>query len=83
MAAPRRSKRRRDSPMPDLARIGETIVDRRMALRLTQQTLADLAGVSRSSVQALEKSNGSTRIGSVFEIAEVLGLRLDVSVMSE
>ncbi|MEE6179957.1 helix-turn-helix domain-containing protein [Mycobacterium sp. 050134] len=69
--------------MPDLARIGETIVDRRMALRLTQQTLADLAGVSRSSVQALEKSNGSTRIGSVFEIAEVLGLRLDVSVMSE
>jgi len=38
--------------------------------------LADLAGVSRSSVQALEYGTGSIRLASVVEIADVLGLRL-------
>ena len=69
--------------MPDLARIGEVFADRRVVLRLTQQTLADLAGVSRSSVQSLERGSGSTKIGSVLEVAEVLGLRLDVSATTE
>jgi transcriptional regulator with XRE-family HTH domain len=39
--------------------------------------LADLAGVSRSSVQALEYGNGSIKFGSVVDIADVLGLRLE------
>jgi transcriptional regulator with XRE-family HTH domain len=38
--------------------------------------LADLAGVSRSSVQALEYGAGSVKFASVLEIADVLGLRL-------
>ena len=54
-----------------------------MALQLTQATLADLAGVSRYSVQALEAGTGTTKIASVLEIANVLGLRLDVSTAPE
>lgn len=54
-----------------------------MALRLTQQTLADLAGVSRYSVQSLEQGSGSTKLASVIEIAGVLGLRIDVSTALE
>jgi transcriptional regulator with XRE-family HTH domain len=66
--------------MPDIARIGRAFAERRVALRLTQQTLADLAGVSRSGVQALERGSGSVKFGSVVAIAEVLGMRIDVSV---
>jgi transcriptional regulator with XRE-family HTH domain len=69
--------------MPDIARIGRAFAERRIALRLTQQTLADLAGVSRSSVQSLERGSGSVKFGSVFEIADVLGLHIDVSTTAE
>ncbi|MFD4179832.1 helix-turn-helix domain-containing protein [Rhodococcus sp. NPDC058514] len=63
--------------MPEIERIGELFARRRIELRLTQQVLADLAGVSRSSVQALEYGTGSVKLASVVEIAEILGLRLE------
>ncbi len=55
--------------MPAIARIGRAFAERRIELRLTQQTLADLAGVSRSS--------------SVVEIADILGMHIDVSTAAE
>ena len=65
--------------MSEIERIAAAFVERRIALRLTQQTLADLAGVSRSSIQSLERGSGSISFGSVIEIADVLGLRIDMS----
>jgi len=69
--------------MPEIARIGNLLAERRIALRLTQQALADLAGVSRSSVQSLERGSGSIKFGSVIEIADILGLHVDVGTYSE
>lgn len=62
MAGPRRRRPGSDPAMPEITRIGQSFADRRIALRLTQQTLADLAGVSRSTVQALER--GAARSNS-------------------
>ena len=56
MAVPRRTKPRLDTAMPEITRIGRVFAERRVALRLTQQTLADLAGVSRS---ASRRSSGA------------------------
>ncbi|WP_083700574.1 helix-turn-helix domain-containing protein [Mycobacterium sp. IS-836] len=82
-----RSKRgpRRTSPvprssLPEIARIGQGFAARRVQLGLTQQLLADLSGVSRYSVQALEYGTGSVKLASLVEIAEVLGLRLEIAV---
>ena len=80
---PRRRRATNDNPVPAIARIGTLFAERRIALRLTQQTLADLAGVSRSSVQSLERGSGSIKFGSVLEMADVLGLRVDVSAAVE
>lgn len=80
---PRRRRVPREEPMPEIARIGDVFAERRIALRLTQQTVADLAGVSRSSVQSLERGSGSIKFGSVIEIADVLGLHIDVSAATE
>lgn len=80
---PRRRRSQRADSMPEIARIGNVFSERRIALRLTQQTLADLAGVSRSSVQSLERGSGSISFGSVVEIAEILGLHIDVSAATE
>lgn len=64
--------------MPEIARIGRRIAARRIELRLTQQMLADLAGVSRSSIQALEYGPGSVKLASVVEVAGVLGMRVEL-----
>lgn len=79
LVGPRRRSRQRDESMPEIARIGALFTERRIALRLTQQTLADLAGVSRSSIQSLERGSGSISFGSVIEIANILGLHIDLS----
>jgi transcriptional regulator with XRE-family HTH domain len=65
--------------MPEIARIGEAFAARRIQLGLTQQLLADLAGVSRYSVQALEHGTGSVKLASVLEIADILGVRLHIA----
>ena len=83
MAAPRRTKPATNGSMPDIARIGRACAERRIALGLTQQTVADLAGVSRSSLQSLERGSGSVKFGSVVEIAAILGLHIDVSATGE
>jgi transcriptional regulator with XRE-family HTH domain len=69
--------------MPEIARIGRVFAERRVAVRLTQQTLADLAGVSRSSVQALERGSGSVKFGSLVEIADILGIHIDLRTTAE
>jgi transcriptional regulator with XRE-family HTH domain len=53
------------------------LAERRMALGLTQQMLADLAGTSRSTVEVLEYGTGSIKLALLVEIADVLGLRID------
>ncbi len=83
MAGPRRTQSSRDATMPEIARIAQTFAERRVTLRLTQQNLADLAGVSRYSIQSLERGTGSTKINSVVEIAEILGMRIEVTATSE
>lgn len=83
MPGPRRSHPARDPSMPEIERIGELFARRRIELRLTQQVLADLAGVSRSSVQALEYGTGSVKLASVVEIAVILGLRLQPMTVAE
>jgi y4mF family transcriptional regulator len=79
MPDPRRTTPARQSPMPEISRIGELFAARRIQLGITQQLLADLAGVSRSSVQSLEYGTGSVKLGSVVQIADALGLRLNLT----
>jgi y4mF family transcriptional regulator len=79
MPDPRRTTPARRPPMPEISRIGELFAARRIQLGITQQLLADLAGVSRSSVQSLEYGTGSVKLGSVVQIADALGLRLNLT----
>jgi transcriptional regulator with XRE-family HTH domain len=79
MPEPRKTTPARRSPMHEITRIGEAFAARRIQLGLTQHVLADLAGVSRYSVQALEYGTGSVKLGSILQIAEILGLRIEVA----
>ncbi|WP_415856159.1 type II toxin-antitoxin system Y4mF family antitoxin, partial [Sinomonas sp. G460-2] len=52
--------------------------DRRRALSLTQQDLADLAGVSERFVRFVEQGKASVRLDALAAVLEALGLELAV-----
>ncbi len=70
MATPRRSRR------PDNGPLARSFVARRLQLGLTQSELALLAGVGRSTVQAVEGGKDSAQIDGVQAIADALGCDL-------
>lgn len=67
MAEPRRRARKHSGEL------AETFVARRHQLRMTQAELALLAGVGRSTVQALEGGKNTVQLDSVVAVADALG----------
>ncbi|MBR5199440.1 MAG: helix-turn-helix transcriptional regulator [Bacteroidales bacterium] len=56
--------------------IGIQIRERRKSLKITQQELADLAGISINTVVAAERGQGDPKISTYLAICNVLGLKL-------
>jgi y4mF family transcriptional regulator len=56
------------------------IRQRRALLSLTQQDLADYAGVSLRSIRSIEAGKGNPSVATLSKIAEVLGLQLQLNV---
>ncbi|WP_248126490.1 type II toxin-antitoxin system Y4mF family antitoxin [Micrococcus lacusdianchii] len=59
--------------------LGSALRAARRRLGLTQQEVADLAGLSDRTVRDLEKGSSSPSLGAVIAVATVLGLRLEVT----
>lgn len=60
----------------NMEEIGKDIKHRRLVLKITQQELADLAGVSINTIVAVERGVGNPRIATVLSVCNVLGLQL-------
>lgn len=56
--------------------LGIQMKDRRIALKIKQQELADLAGVSINTVVAIERGTGNPCLRTLLSICYVLGLQL-------
>lgn len=54
----------------------EEIRNRRRFLKINQQELADLAGVSINTVVAVERGTGNPQLDTLLSICNVLGLTL-------
>lgn len=54
----------------------EEIKNRRRFLKINQQELADLAGVSINTVVAVERGTGNPQLDTLLSICNVLGLKL-------
>jgi transcriptional regulator with XRE-family HTH domain len=69
--------RRRGSLAPGpWTEFGTAVAGRRHALGLTQRDLADLAGVSLTTLQALEAGRRAARVDSLHRILRALGWAL-------
>lgn len=60
----------------DAAAIGAAIRSARKSYRLTQQELADLAGISDKTLRDIERGATSPSVGAVIASANALGLSL-------
>lgn len=56
--------------------IGQEIRKRRQELRLTQQALADMSGVSVRMIKSIEGNNANPSMRTVGKLLSSLGLRL-------
>ena len=56
--------------------LGEQIKVRRTVLKIRQQELADLAGVSINTVVAIERGTGNPSINTLVSVCDVLGLQI-------
>jgi y4mF family transcriptional regulator len=63
--------------------LGAKVEERRRALQLRQEELAELADVSVRFVRTLEHGKSSVRLDKVLDVLDVLGLDLDVRVRSQ
>jgi len=65
-----------DAPSPALSLLAASVHARRKHLRLTQETLAELAGCSSRFVRQLEGGKGTVRLDKVEAVLRALGLEL-------
>ena len=60
--------------------IGNAIRARRKLLRVTQQQLADIAGVGINTLTKIERNEGNPTLDILVRVLDALGLDLTVSV---
>ena len=62
-------------------RLGNSIKERRKFLKITQEDLADIAGVSERTLRSIEKGEANPEMDSLLKICEVLGLSVKIEVI--
>ena len=60
--------------------IGNIIKERRKYLKVTQQTLADLAGVGINTLVAIERGEGNPQLSTLITILDTFGLEININI---
>lgn len=58
----------------------EVIKSRRKTLAISQQDLAEMAGVGLATIKDIERGKGNPSMGTVSRIMEVLGMEISFKV---
>jgi transcriptional regulator with XRE-family HTH domain len=64
-----------------LAGLGENLRLARLRRNLSAEQVAERAGLSRSTLHAIEKGEGSCSLASYFQVLAVLGLERDIEAV--
>lgn len=60
--------------------IVNVIIDRRKSLKVTQEVLSELSGISLRTIKQLESSKGNPTLNTILRLTDVLGLDIKLTV---
>ena len=60
--------------------LSEVIKSRRKTLAISQQDLAEMAGIGLATIKDIERGKGNPSLGTVSKIMEVLGMEIEFKV---
>ena len=61
--------------------IGHTIKERRKFLKVKQEDLADISGISERTLRAIESGEANPELNSLLKLCEVLGMEIKIDVI--
>ncbi|MBY0281678.1 MAG: helix-turn-helix domain-containing protein [Alphaproteobacteria bacterium] len=59
--------------------LSKMLVWHRKKSKITQQTLADLAGISRTAIQRLENGTAPVQLDTLWKVLEILNIKMSYS----
>lgn len=62
--------------------IGEKIKERRNFLKIKQEDLADIAGISERTLREIEKGGANPELNSLLKICDVLGMEVKIGIIA-
>jgi y4mF family transcriptional regulator len=69
--------------MEEIYKIGQIIKDRRKSLKVTQNDLAEISGISVRSLKDIEIGKGNPTLTQLIKILNSLGMKLNVKIKNE
>lgn len=63
-----------------LSELVKTIKERRVALQVTQEELAELSGVGLRTLKQFESGNGNPTLSTLHKISDVLGMEICLKI---
>lgn len=70
-----------DKVIAEKKSIGELVQDRRKTIKIRQEDLAEIAGISPRTLRDIEKGIANPELETLLKIFEVLGLDIKVEVI--
>lgn len=66
--------------MNNLFTLGETIRERRIFLRLNQEDLMEMSGISTKTIQKIEMGKANPSVQTLYKLLDVLGMNFEITV---
>jgi y4mF family transcriptional regulator len=61
--------------------IGHKIKERRKFLKVKQEDLADISGISERTLREIEKGSANPELNNLLKLCEVLGMEMKIDVI--
>ena len=66
--------------MNDLLTLGETVKKRRIFLRLSQEDLMEMSGISTKTIQKIEMGKANPSVQTLYKLLNILGMNFEITV---
>lgn len=67
--------------MNNLFALGETVKERRVFLRLNQEDLMELSGISTKTIQKIEMGKANPSVQTLYKLLNVLGMNFEITII--